>query len=353
MKRIISVVLIILLLAPFLSSCKHKSEYTKYSYQFYGAFDTYFQIIAYTKTKDEFDGFMKTLEAGFLELNKLYDIYHDYEGINNIKTINDNAGISPVAVSDKIIDLLLFCKDSNEKISSSVNITFGSVLKVWHQYREDANADLNNAKLPSIEELKSAEKFTDINKLKIDTQNKTVFLEDKYISLDVGAVAKGYATEVVAKEMEKAGLTSAIISSGGNVRAIGKPQDGRKSWTVGIQDPNQNALVPDTKTLDNVYIDNQSVVTSGDYQRYYVVDEKRIHHIIDPKTLFPANHYRAATVVSKDSGLADFLSTTLFILPFEESYALANSLDGVECLWVLPDDTIKTTDGMKKLLEKK
>lgn len=353
MKKMFSLALITLLFFVSFSSCKFKSEYTKYSYQFYGAFDTYFQVIAYTKTKEEFDGYMKTLEARFLELNKLYDIYHDYEGINNIKTINDNAGISPTKVGDDIINLLLFCQKSNENINSSTNIAFGAVLKIWHQYREDGTADPSFAKLPSMEELKAAEKFTDITKLKIDTGNKTVFLEEKFMSLDVGAVAKGYATEVAAKEMEKAGLTSAIISSGGNVRAIGKPLDGRKAWTVGIQDPNQNPLLPDTKTLDNVYIDNLSAVTSGDYQRYYVVDEKRIHHIIDPKTLFPADHFRAVTVVCADSGLADFLSTTLFILPFEESYALANSLDGVNCLWVMPDNTIKTTDGMKKLMEKK
>lgn len=352
MKKIISLFLSILMFSALLSSCKPKSEYTKYSYQFYGAFDTYFQVIAYTKTKAEFDGFMKTLEARFLELNKLYDIYHNYEGLYNVKTINDNAGISPVKVNDDILNLLLFCKDSNEKINRATNIAFGAVLKIWHQYREAGMADPSFEKLPSMDELKAAEKFTDISKLKIDTQNKTVFLEDKNMSLDVGAVAKGYATEVVAKEMEKAGLTSAIISSGGNVRAIGKPQDGRKTWIVGIQDPDQNALVPDTKPLDNVNIDNLSAVTSGDYQRYYVVNEKRIHHIIDPKTLFPADHYRAVTVVCADSGLADFLSTTLFILPFEESYKLANSLEGVNCLWVLPDNSIKTTDGMKKLMKK-
>lgn len=353
LKKTIVFVLIFLILLLSFSSCKGKSEYTKYSYQFYGAFDTYFQIIAFTKTKTEFDDYMKIIEARFLELNKFYDIYNTYEGINNVKTINDNAGIATIKVSDDIINLLLFCTQKNKTINSSVNIAFGSVLKIWHNYREDANSNPNNARLPSLEELNEANRFTDINKMKIDEQNKTVFLSEKQMSLDVGAVAKGFATEVVAKEMESKGLTSAIISSGGNVRAIGKPLDGRKTWTVGIQDPNKNAYDPNSDPLGNIYTDNLSVVTSGDYQRYFVVDGKRIHHIIDPKTLFPADHFRAVTVVCADSGLADFLSTTLFILPFEESYALANSLEGVNCLWVLPDNSIKTTDGMKKLMEKK
>jgi len=148
------------------------------------------------------------------------------------------------------------------------------------------------------------------------------------------------------------GFTSFIVSSGGNVRTVGAPRDGvRNKWSIGIQDPDGNALVPNGDNLDIVYVNDASVVTSGDYQRYYVVDNKRIHHLIDPTTLMPANYYRAVTVVTLDSGVADFLSTTAFLLPYEKSRALIESLDGVEALWIMPDGSMKATEGMKKSLK--
>jgi thiamine biosynthesis lipoprotein len=172
------------------------------------------------------------------------------------------------------------------------------------------------------------------------------------MSLDVGAIAKGYSTEIIAEEVQGMGFISGIISGGGNVRAFGKPLDGiRNKWGIGIQDPNQPATVPDSGVLDTVYVTDESVVTSGDYQRFYTVDGKAYNHIIDPATLFPADHYRAVTILCKDSGEADFMSTTAFILPFDESYALVESF-GIDALWVMPDGTIKTTPGMKKVMQK-
>ena len=194
-------------------------------------------------------------------------------------------------------------------------------------------------------------KFTDISKVIVDSDKKTVFLEDKSMRLDVGAVAKGYASEVVSKELKAAGYNSFIISSGGNVRTVGQPLDGtRTKWGIGIQNPEGNPLDPNDPPLDIVFLRDQSVVTSGDYQRYYKVGEKTYHHLIDPKTLMPADYYRSVTIVTENSGLADFMSTTLFLTPFEEGKQLADRLD-IDAVWIMKDGTMRTTDNIKNMMK--
>jgi len=326
--------------------------YSKYSYEFTGAFDTVIQFMGYAQSEEEFESLAKKGQARFEELHRLFDIYHDYEGINNIKTINDNAGIKAVQVKQEIIDLIQFSKEWYYKTDGVVNIALGPVLSIWHTYREEGKDNPEKARVPDINLLKEAAEKTDINKVEVDTENNTVFLKEKGMSLDVGAVAKGFATEFVVEELIEEGFTSFIVSSGGNIRAVGAPRDGvRSKWSIGIQDPDSNALVPNSNNLDIAYVNDASIVTSGDYQRYYVVDGKRIHHLIDPTTLMPANHYRSVTIVTLDSGVADFLSTAAFLLPYEKSRALIESLDGVEALWIMPDGSMDATENMKKILK--
>lgn len=354
MRRLIALLTAIMLIA---SGCTALSKlntdkYNKYTYEFFGSFDTVIQFMGYAKSEEQFEELSKKGQARFEELNKLYDIYNNYDSINNIKTINDNAGIKPVEVSQEIIDLLLFCKEWYNKTGGTVNIAFGPVLSIWHDYREEGISDPLNAKLPDMELLKKASLKTDINKLEIDTEKKTVFLRESGMSLDVGAVAKGFATELVAKELSDAGYKSFIISSGGNVRTVGKPLDGvRNKWGIGIQDPDKNPLIPDSPSLDVAFVTDASVVSSGDYERYYEVDGKRYHHLIDPTTLMPANYYRAVTIITKDSGVADAMSTAVFLLPYEKSRALVESIEGVDALWIMPDGSIRTTENMKAKLK--
>jgi len=206
--------------------------------------------------------------------------------------------------------------------------------------------------LPPMDKLLDASKYIDIDKVIIDTDKNTVYLADEKMRLDVGAIAKGYATELVAKEIMEEGFTSGIISAGGNVRALNKPLDGvRERWGIGIQNPEASIISAEDKILETIFINNASVVTSGDYQRYYIVDGKPIHHLIDPKTLMPGEYYRAVTVVAEDSGVADFLSTAVFLMPYEESKNLVNRFDGVEAIWLMHDGTVEATDGMKRIMK--
>lgn len=355
MKRTVAAMTAVIFLVLLLTGCKPKAEpkvvYNKYSDTFFDSFDTLTKVMAYTENEEEFKSYFEKIKTRFAELHKLYDIYNDYEGINNVKTINDNAGIKPVKVDKDVIDLILFAKQWYEKTGGRTNIAMGAVLSIWHDYRTAGLDDPENAKLPPMEELKETAKHTDINKVIVDVENSTVYLEDPKMSLDVGAVAKGFATEVAAEEIEAAGLKSGIISAGGNVRVIGKPLDGiRDRWGIGIQDPSKPVISDEDNTLDIVFLNNESVVSSGDYERYYVVDGKKYHHIIDPDTLMPGTYYKQVTIVTQHSGAADMLSTGVFLLPYEESRKLVESLDGVEVMWVMQDGKIETTDGMKKML---
>lgn len=353
MKKVcIPLLAIVMMLSACTIGHQSLSGYTKYTYEFLGTFDTVVQFMGYAKGEDDFETMAKLGESRFLELHKLFDIYNDYEGINNIKTINDNAGIKPVEVKQEIIDLILFSKEWYDKTGGIANIALGPVLRIWHDYREAGIADPAHAEVPPMAALKEANQFTDIHQVIVDTERKTVYLSDPHMLLDVGSVAKGYATEIVCDELVQKGYTSFIISSGGNVKVIGKPLDGTRSkWGIGIQNPDGDPLNPDDTPLDTVFLNVGSVVTSGDYQRFYTVNGQIYHHLIDPKTLMPGTHYRSVSVMAEDSGLCDFMSSTLFLLPLKEAKALAERL-GVEAFWILQDGSYEATEAMKASMKK-
>ncbi len=351
--RSIGALLVCFLLAAALAGCHllRPTSQKKYTDTFFDTFDTFVTVVAYTRTEKEFDDYFQRIHQRFLEFHKLYDIYNAYPGINNLKTINDNAGVNPVNVDKEIIDLIVFAKDWHKKTGGQTNIAMGSVLRIWHDYREQGMEDPQSAQLPPMEALRKAAEHTDIDKVIVDIGKSTVFLADKDMSLDVGAVAKGYATAVVTREMRAQGLESAFISSSGNIETVGKPLDGvRERWGIGVQDPEQSVFSNEQDLLDVIYANNVGVASSGDYQRYYVVDGKPFHHLIDPKTLMPGDYYRAVTIKAPDAGIADFMSTAAFLLPLEESKVLVESLEGVEAIWVTADGRVEATDGMKTIL---
>ena len=323
-------------------------EKTRYESEFLELFDTITKIVAYTDSKEEFTKYSQLIYDNLKEYHELYDIYNDYPGINNIKTINDNAGIKPVKVDKKIINLLLFAREWYKNTDGEINVAFGAVLKIWHIYRTEGIEDEANAALPKMDKLQEAAKHTDINKLIIDEANSTVFLEDPEMSLDVGAIGKGYATEQVSQIAIKNGFTSGLISVGGNVRAIGNKGVDNKLWNLGIQNPDKES---DKSNISIVYLTDLSLVSSGDYERYYTVNGKNYHHIIDSDTLFPSVYFSEVTIICKDSGMADVLSTAIFNMPFEKGLKFINDLPDTEALWVMKNGEIRYSDNFKKFIK--
>ncbi|NCA99695.1 MAG: FAD:protein FMN transferase [Clostridia bacterium] len=325
----------------------------KYSSSFTSSFDTVITLIGYANSQAEFDRWADLAESEFQNLHQLFDIYHEYPGLNNLMTINNQAGKGPVQVDARILDLIEFYQDTDQLAPGKVSPSLGSVLRIWHDHREAAES--GQATVPNVADLQAAAEHIDPATLKIDRQASTLELTDSQVRLDVGAVAKGYATEIVARLLQSQGMTSGIISAGGsNVRLIGKPADpSRETWAIGIQNPFVSMLIPEGQSVDVIQTNNTSIVTSGDYQRYYTVDGALYHHLIDPDTLMPANHQRAVTIVTPDSGLADYLSTAVFLLPYEDGSKLVESLPDCEALWIFQDGSMRATDGLIALLKDK
>ena len=337
MKRFPALVLILCML---LCGCAGAGEEQKqYSATFLTVFDTVTTIVGRDASQEEFSRKAQAVHDELLYYHQLFDIYKEYEGLNNLKTVNDRPG-EAVAVDRAVIDLLLDCRAYYELTGGRVNAAMGSVLKLWHDAREDGLNDIANACLPDGAALEEAAKHTAWEDVVIDAENGTVTITDPMLRLDVGAIAKGWATQAAA-ESAPSGM---LISVGGNVCATGPKTEDGTPWVVGVQDPEGG-----DNYLHTLYLTKGSMVTSGDYQRAYLVDGEIYHHIIDPDTLYPGRLWRAVTVVCPDSGLADALSTALFLLPPEEGQALLRQCESY-AMWVGTDGSIRYSDGFEDLI---
>lgn len=339
MKRIAAMLLII---AALFAPCGCKKTDAKYQYAFFDVFDTVTELTIYAKDEAAAADAAKAAHERLIYLNKLFDIYNEYNGVVSLMEVNRRAAIAPVEVSAETMALLKFAKEAYTLTGGRVNAAMGSVLSIWHDYREAGLADEANAALPPMELLEKAAEHTDISSIVLDEANGTVFFTDSMVRLDVGAIAKGFAGQIVTDELnariDAGEISAALISLGGNVCAAGAKPNG-EAWQIAVQDPrgSDNAA---TASMASGY-----VVTSGDYQRYYTVNGVRYNHIIDPDTLMSADKHASVTVISSDGALADALSTALFIMDTGEGRALIDSIDDAEALWIAKDGSITQTDG--------
>jgi thiamine biosynthesis lipoprotein len=314
-----------------------------------GIFDTTYAYQEAPKTDSSASNYQYSLDQ-LKEYSDLYDIYNNYDGLNNIKTINENAGIAPVEVDQKIIDMLNLAKAFYTYSSGEFDITMGSVLKIWHTYREAGitlNENGQNAPVPTLSELQAVSQYHGWDKVVIDDTANTVFITDPNVSLDVGGIAKGYAAEQVGRDLESQNIGGGYVNVGRNIRLLGSKVDG-SAWRIGITDPASS-------TGDSlIALDVQpsySVVTSGDYERYYTgVDGVRYSHIIDPQTLFPATYYHSVTIIGDDSGVCDCLSTTLFTMTIADGKKCVAAYEAatgkkISVVWIMDTDKTQNATG--------
>ncbi|MBR4308292.1 MAG: FAD:protein FMN transferase [Oscillospiraceae bacterium] len=340
MKRLIPLLLVLSLC---FSGCKvitPQPELKQFNATFLDLFDTLTTIVGRAESSEVFQSQAQQIHDDLLIYHRLFDIYHEYEGMVNLKTLNDTAALAPVTVDPKILALLQDCKALYQSTGGKVNVAMGTVLSLWHEARTDGVNDPVHAYLPRSAELEDAALHCDLENVILNEEDCTVYFADPLLKLDVGAIAKGWSVQRVAENVPS-GL---LLSVGGNVCATG-PKDAQGTpWVIGIEDPQGGESYVHT-----LYLSKGCVVTSGDYQRAYVVDGQLYHHIIDPETLQPSTYWRSVSVVCEDSGIADALSTALFLLPLEDGQALLTQYEA-EALWINAQGEKSYSPGFQALI---
>ncbi len=352
MKRFISAILsaaLIITALLSLSSCKtgkNENIPARGKTLSYVYFNTVSTLTVFGDISDgDFDLYVSEATGLLSHYHKLFDIYYDYSGVENIRTINQKAGKEPVRVEPELIDFLLYCKELFTLTDGKTNVMMGAVLKIWHNYREIANSDPSAAAVPDAELLREAEKHTSIDSLVIDSEAGTVYISDPKASLDVGAIGKGYATERLYERLVALGARHVALNIGGNIRTIGLKPDGTK-WQTGLTNPDRTSA--DFAAIIN--LGETACVTSGNYERYYLVtgDDRIYHHIIDPDTLMPAGYFSSVTVITENSALADALSTALFCVSYAEGLEILSRFDEkIEVIWIDNDFNLSSTKGIE------
>ena len=325
MKKIINTIVIISALAVMLCGCQ-KSENKKISKQgFY--FDTIIQITLYGTDDEQY-------------INDCFDIAGRYEKMlsntiddSDISRINKAAGEQAVCVSDETVSLIQKGIEYGRLSGGKFDITIGELSNLWNfpEIAENSKSDDNEADssvIPSDEKIDEYLGHVDYNKIKIDGNN--VMITDEKTQIDLGGIAKGYIADKMKEYLKSKKVTSGIINLGGNVLTIGSKSDG-SDYTVGIQKP----LDRSGTSIATIKIDDRSVVTSGIYERYYRVDGKIYHHILDTQTGYPVeNDLYSVTIISDSSCDGDALSTTCFALGKDKAEEFIKSMDGVEAIFV-------------------
>lgn len=276
------------------------------------------------------------LDKVFLKVKELESNLSVNENGTIVDKINENAGISPVKVDEETFAVIEKGLEYSNISNGLFDITIGPLVKLW-------SIGLPEAKLPSESEISSVLPLINRNKLILDKENLTVFLEDKNMQIDLGGIAKGFTADVISELLSENNVNSAIIDLGGNIFAKGLKVDGSK-WKIGIQNPTSDRGA----TVGTVYIENQSVVTSGTYERYLEEDGIKYHHILNPSTGYPyENNIAGITIISDHSVDGDGLSTSVFAMGIEDGLKFVNNYEGVDAIFVTNDNKLYLSDGIK------
>lgn len=253
---------------------------------------------------------------------------------SDVFRLNALAGKGAVRVSDDVMAMLLSSKAYASWSNGAFDVTVGPLMKLW-----DFGGD--NPQLPTPERIEATLKLVGGKDLVLSEKQKTAMLAREGMRIDLGGVAKGYATERALQVLKGHGIKKALIDAGGNIRVLGRNRQDAP-WRIGIKDPRKADAI-----IAVLQLEDASAVTSADYYRDFQIGGKRYHHILDPRTGYPAAHCMSATVITRDAGVADILSTVFFVLPPEKALELAEKLEGVDLVLVTADRRIRHTASLK------
>ena len=270
----------------------------------------------------------------FAEIDRIESLLSEYRGNSDISRINGRAGGDWVEISQETYKLLLLAVDMANRSSGAFDITFKS-LEVWDFHNPDAEP-------PSAEQIQRRMELVDYRNLEFNLPDRSVRLKKKGTAIGLGGIAKGYAVSRAVMVLRDYGIESGIVNAGGDLYAFGDKLG--QPWIVGIQDPrNTNELAATIEVRDT------AVVTSGDYERYFLHEGTRYHHILDPRTGYPAAGCRSVTILAEDPTIADAMSTAVFVLGPEKGMALVEESLGVECMIIDSQGSVMFSFGASSL----
>lgn len=333
-RRLSISMVVIIVLAVLVSGCLPNNLAASKSYketQF--LMDTVVEITAYGPEAEE------GVKAAFAEFQRLHAITNNFDENSQVSKISQMAGKDKVAVDPDLVYIIKLSQDVAAKLDDSFDITVGPLSALW-------GIGHKGDYVPSQTEINKVLPLVNYRLIEVDDKANTVYLPKPGMMLDLGGVAKGYATDKAIEVLKSKGITSALVNAGGDVRVIGNKPDG-KPWRIGIQDP-RNA---DGITAKLAMTEWDTMETSGDYQRFIMKDGVRYSHILNPRTGWQPREVASVTMVTNSSTYGDVLSKPIFVLGVEKGLALLKQFPGNEAVIVTMDGKIIVTPGLEGKIE--
>jgi thiamine biosynthesis lipoprotein len=262
----------------------------------------------------------QALEKSIIEIKRIEALLSTYQANSQINQVNSNAGISPVKVDEEVFNLVERAQRISELTQGAFDLSYGSLDKsLW-------NFDQNMKQLPSKELAKNAVHLINFKNILLDRANETIFLAKKGMRIGFGGIGKGYAADQAKKVLVGLGFTDGIVNASGDMCAWGKRADG-EDWTVGISNPDFPRDI-----LSEFSLNDSAVATSGNYEKFVLIDGQKYSHTIHPKTGFPMQGIKSVTVFAPFAELADALTTPIAVMGVEVGLHLMNQMKGVACI---------------------
>lgn len=274
------------------------------------------------------------IEEAIAEIRRIEKLLTTFDESSQTNEINAKAGILPVKVDKEVFDLIQRSLRISELTQGAFDITYGSIDKrLW-------NFDINMTMLPDAETAKQMVRLINYKNVILDTAACTVFLKEKGMRIGFGGIGKGYAAEKAKQVLQQKGVKSGIVNAAGDLTTWGVQPDG-KQWTVGIADPNTK------HPFSYLNISNMAVATSGNYEKFALINGKRYSHTIDPKTGFPVSGIKSVTIISPNAEIADAMATPVMVMGIKVGLSLINQMRGMACVIIDDDNKIYTTNNIK------
>lgn len=290
-----------------------------------------FEITVEANSDSEADFF---LDLAVNEIKRIEEKLSTYKEHSETNLINNNAGKKPVSVSEETFRLIQRSIKISEITQGAFDITYGSIDKrFW-------NFDTRMKALPDRETAKKLVKLINYKNIILDDKDFTVFLKEEGMRIGFGGIGKGYAAENAKKILISNGVKAGIVNASGDLTAFGKPE-GIDCWTIGIANP--DVVQQSFSTME---ITDMAVATSGNYEKFVVIDGKKYSHTIDPKTGYPISGIKSVTIISPNAEISDAFATPVTIMGIKAGLAIINQIKGIECIIIDDDNKIYTSNNI-------